>query len=113
MRARFRRALIAVIPALAAPASAQISVAASERLIEQGRLDEAADLLDDISRAGHVTTQQLFLAGMAAVEQHKYRNAIVYFRAALVREPKSARLRLELGRAFYLAKDYRNATFQF
>jgi hypothetical protein len=31
----------------------------------------------------------------------------------LVLEPRSARLRLELGRAFYLAKDYGNAELQF
>jgi hypothetical protein len=114
LKARPRCAFIAAIAAaLAAPAGAQISIPDPQRLIEQGRLDEAADVLDERARSGRATTQELFLAGIVAVEQHKYRRAIDHFRAALVREPKSARLRLELARAFYLAKDYRNAAFQF
>ena len=71
------------------------------------------NLLEQKVAAGARDTETYFLLGMIAMEKHEFRKAIMWFRMALVRDPRSARLRLELGRAFYLAKDYTNAELQF
>jgi outer membrane protein len=82
-------------------------------LINSGRFDEAQVMLEREIAAGSHEAETFFLLGLIATEKGNYRKAIAYFRLALVRDPRSARLRLELGRAFYFAKDYSNAELQF
>jgi cytochrome c-type biogenesis protein CcmH/NrfG len=62
-------------------------------------------LLESQLASGARDTETYFLLGLIEVEKQQYRKAIGWFRLALAREPSSARLRLELGRAFYLARD--------
>lgn len=111
MDARCRALLFVFI--LASPKMVAAQVVNPKSLIAEGRLAEAEQALDAQIRTGSASTEAHFLLGLIALERRAYRRAIDQFRMALVQEPGSARLRLELGRAFYLAKDYRNAAFQF
>jgi tetratricopeptide (TPR) repeat protein len=104
-------------PATAADPPAKTQVI-SERdaavlLIQAHRLTEARRVLIALERADPRDNQVQFLLGMIAMEEKAYPEAIRRFRRILAREPRSVRVRLELGRAFYLAKDYDNAERQF
>lgn len=105
-----------MLAALPVPLVTTAAVAVAEdpkALISEGRFSEAQELLEQRVMAGVHDTETYFLLGRIAVERGDYRKAIHWFRMALVRDPGSPRLRLELGRAFYLAKDYANAELQF
>ncbi len=54
-----------------------------------------------------------FRLGMALVEQGEPRKAIAQFRHVLNDHPEAVRVRLELARAYYLARDFGNAERQF
>ena len=95
------------------PAAAGVDAKAAERLMQAGRLAEARQMLETLARARPQDSELAFLRGMIAVQERNYRTAIHLFRGILVREPNAMRVRLELGRAFYLAKDYDNAERQF
>lgn len=84
-----------------------------QRLMVEGRLDDAERLLEQrlTGRPGDV--QARFLQGMMAEARKDHRRAIRIFRSILIDQPKATRVRLELARAFYLAKDYGNALRQF
>ncbi len=77
------------------------------------RLTEARRVLLALERADSRDDEVQFLLGMIAMEEKAYAQAIRRFRRILAREPGAVRVRLELGRAFYLAKDYDNAERQF
>ena len=85
----------------------------ARRLMNEGRLDEAAGVIDARLAGTPKDIQALFLKGMIAVARNNQREAIRVFRSILVDHPDAARVRLELARAFYLDKDYGNATRQF
>src|SRR4051812_31269599 len=78
-----------------------------------GRRDEARSVLQDLARKQPASNDVAFLLGLLAIDATDYREAIGQFRAILVREPAALRVRLELGRAFYLSHDYENAYRQF
>jgi len=108
--------------AAASPAAAQGTTAsrtpiselqAAQLLFKAGHLAEAKRVLADLERASPNDNEVQFLLGLVSVEEKNYADAIHRFRAILVREPKAARVRLELARAFFLAKDYDNAERQF
>lgn len=101
--------MVVLIAFLAAGAVAALPVDDAKSLITAGRLDEARALLQHQPS----NSETCFLLGLIAVAEHDYRTAISQFRKALAFDPRSARLRLELGRAFYLARDYANAERQF
>ena len=82
-------------------------------LIQAHRLTEARRVLIALAREAPSDNEVQFLLGMVAMEAKAYPEAIRRFRKILVHEPGAARVRLELGRAFYLAKDYDNAERQF
>ena len=88
-------------------------IARAERLIAAGSPAEARAVLLRLEEAGHHDSQSQFLLGMAAMAQDDHAEAIRRFRAILAREPKAVRVRLELARAFFAAKDWRNAERQF
>jgi len=78
-----------------------------------GRIPEAKALLVEM-RARHPQSQEMaFLFGQIAVHEGDYDQAIALFREMLAREPNLARVRLELGRAFFLKEDDENAEYQF
>lgn len=86
---------------------------AAKLLIASGKLDDAKQLLESLPPPASQDSEVLFLLGTIATEQKNYTAAISYFRRILVDEPNAERVRLELGRAFYLAGDYDNAIIQF
>ena len=86
---------------------------AAELLMQAGRLEEAKRVLAVLEKAAPGDAQVQFLVGMIAVQERDYSRAIARFRRILVGQPGLARVRLELARAFYLAKDYDNAERQF
>lgn len=85
----------------------------AKRLIAIGDYDAAERALQARPQLPGQQVEVHFLLGMIAIAKNDPRRAIASFRRALVHEPNSIRLRLELARAFYLAKDYENAFRQF
>jgi tetratricopeptide (TPR) repeat protein len=100
-----------LVPLVAAGVA--VAIPDARALIDAGRFGDAQAVLERQFALGARDAQTCFLLGLVALEQRDYPKAITWFRMALVRDPRSARLRLELGRAFYLAKDYANAELQF
>lgn len=89
------------------------SVDTAKTLMLNGRSQEARSLLQDLAKQHPADNGVAFLLGMLALDAADYRQAIGDFRSILVREPTALRVRLELGRAFYLSHDYENAFRQF
>ncbi|MEO6114178.1 MAG: surface lipoprotein assembly modifier [Sphingomicrobium sp.] len=81
--------------------------------MNESRLDEADAALDHRLAVSPKDVQARFLKGMIAVARGDNRLAIRIFRSILIDEPDATRVRLELARAFYLAKEYGNAARQF
>lgn len=106
-------AMLAAAGATPTAAAQDDPIAAAKYLIGQGDYDGAQRLLDDMVREPGPEVEVNFLLGMIAMGRDHPRAAIARFRMALVHEPSSIRLRLELGRAFYEARDYENAFRQF
>jgi tetratricopeptide (TPR) repeat protein len=88
-------------------------IQAAELLLRAGHFEDANSVLLALEQTSPNDSQIGFLLGMVAVEQKDYRTAIHRFRRILAREPRVVRVRLELARAFFLAKDYDNAERQF
>jgi tetratricopeptide (TPR) repeat protein len=88
-------------------------VQAAQLLIANNRLDDAKKLLARHLAAQPEDSETLFLLATIAVAEKDYDTAISYFRHILVNEPNTERVRLELGRAFFLKGDYDNADRQF
>ncbi len=86
---------------------------AAQFLIAHNRLGDARRLLEQMLAAKPDDSETLFLLATIAVEQKDFDAAISLYRRILVREPEAERVRLELGRAFFLKGDYDNADRQF
>jgi len=99
--------------AAAAPITAAATVDSAKSLMLSGRREEAKSLLQDLARERPASNDVAFLLGLLAIDATDYQGAIGHFRDILVREPSALRVRLELGRAFYLSHDYENAYRQF
>ena len=94
--------------------SATARVADARALVDRGQFTEALDLLRPLIRGRPAKPDTVFLYGLAAVGAAQrpgmaqaYREslldeAIAAFRAMLVDRPELVRVRLELGRAFFL-----------
>ena len=82
-------------------------------LVEQGQIDLAKRVLAHVLETNPNDLQARFLRGLIAVTEKRYDDAIEDFRFVLVAEPERERVRLELGRAFFLAGDYENAERNF
>jgi tetratricopeptide (TPR) repeat protein len=111
-------ALAATMPAAAQPAPAQPDpLAVAEVMIGQKRYDDARKILDVL--AAHPAHEHLrdnqvqFLLGILDIEDKNYDSAIAHFHRILVNDPKQVRVRLELGRAYFLKEDYADAQRQF
>ena len=107
-----------------APAFAQAEGNAVERqqlteedaaalLLEAGRLDDAKRVLAHILEANPNNNAAIFMQAMIAVAGKDYDAAIERFRRILATEPNRERVRLELARAFFLARDYENSERNF
>ncbi len=82
-------------------------------LIATGQLPAALELLQRRYAADARDVETLFLLGMVALGENDYARATGWFRRALVIEPSSTRIRLELARALYLDRRYEDAFRQF
>lgn len=115
LRALAAAALLALsAPAWGQQAPAAAGAAETRTLVQQGKFDEALAILLPLVQAGAVDSNTLFLYGLAAVGAadrpgipEKKRAALLdaaisVFHAMLVRRPGLVRVRLELGRAFFL-----------
>jgi tetratricopeptide (TPR) repeat protein len=116
--------LAAAFFAVGVPASAQPAPDASVQqqitetdaaglLVEAGQIDTAKLVLAHVLETNPNDLQAHFLRGLIAVSEMRYDDAIADFRFILVAEPNQERVRLELGRAFFLAADYENAERNF
>ena len=82
-------------------------------LVEAGQTDTAKLVLAHVLEMNPNDLQAHFLRGLIAVSEKRYDDAIEDFRFVLAVEPDRERVRLELGRAFFLAGDYENAERNF
>jgi outer membrane protein len=85
----------------------------AEQLILAGRFGEARARLAELEKSSPQDSQVQFLLAMLDRQDKEYDSAIRRFHRILVNEPKSVRVRLELGRTFYESGDYYNAERQF
>jgi tetratricopeptide (TPR) repeat protein len=83
------------------------------RALERGQIDTAKRLVALLERAGVDHPQLLFLKGQIALAEGRLPDAISAFRALLDRDPSLMRVRLELARALYLARDFDAARYHF
>lgn len=86
---------------------------AAALLIQAGKLDDAKRVLAHVLEMNPNDKEAIFLQGMIAVAEKRYPDAIEAFRRILADEPNRERVRLELGRAFFLQGDYENAERNF
>ena len=83
--------------------STEALIEAARNALAEGKVDDAAFLLEGIE-AGEGDVDELdFLHGMIAMERGDWQSAIARFRAMLIRNPDLPRPRLELARAFFNA----------
>lgn len=85
-------------------------------IAHKGNADARAILLDlEKRRSGERArdNQVEFLLGLLDMADSDYNSAIARFRRILVSEPKNVRVRLEMGRAYFLSGDYYDAERQF
>lgn len=89
----------------------------AEVLITKNRFDEAKKVLLGLERkpSGERArdNQVQFLLGLLDLHDEDYDSAISRFRRVLVSEPGTVRVRLEMGRAYYLSGHYTDAERQF
>ena len=88
-------------------------IEAAQLLIQSNHFIDARRVLDSLEKSTPNDNEVQFLQAMLDVNAKLYSSAIHRFRGILVRDPKAVRVRLELARTFYLAKDYDNAERQF
>jgi hypothetical protein len=86
---------------------------AAELLVQNEQWKDAKTVLGDLRKQHPDDPEVLFLLGSVAMAQNDPAEAIRLFRQILVRHPNAVRVRLELGRAFFVRKDYDNAERQF
>jgi tetratricopeptide (TPR) repeat protein len=88
-------------------------IEAAKLLVAAGKLDEASKLLAALRKAQPKNGEVLFLLAMVAEARGRYDEAIADFQAILVNEPRNARVRLELARAYFQKHDDARAERQF
>ncbi|WP_321397343.1 surface lipoprotein assembly modifier [Emcibacter sp.] len=84
-----------------------------EKLILEGRLDEARQILAQVKGLTPDPVQEQFLAGQIAGLEKRYHDAIDIYRDILSRHPKLTRVRLELARALFEAGEDASARHHF
>ncbi|MFM6829322.1 MAG: surface lipoprotein assembly modifier [Novosphingobium sp.] len=89
------------------------SLADAERLITEGRLDEARARLTAMTATRTSDNQVQFLLALLDIGDKRYNDAVDRLRQILIREPGTARVRLELGRALFLDGRFAAAERQF
>ena len=101
----------------AVPAQKADPLVVAEIMIGQKRFEDARGILEVLVRQPAQLrareNQVQFLLGILDIEDKDYDSAIAHFHRILVHDPGQVRVRLELGRAYFLKKDYIDAQRQF
>ena len=86
-----------------------------QHLLEQGRLDDAEKVYAALreSTSEDIRIEATFQLAHIRLRQGRTRQAIVLFNEILNRRPDLVRVRLDLARAYFLDRNYEDATFQF
>jgi tetratricopeptide (TPR) repeat protein len=106
---------VPVYAGAAQPVAPKDALFAAKALLEQEKLDEA-EAIYAVLRANpseEIRTEAVFQLAHIRVRQGKFRQAISLFHEILNRRPDLVRVRLDLARAYFLDKNYEDATFQF
>lgn len=109
--------LLAVTEKTAATVGIKERIYSAQRLMIQGHAENAraillalkAEKIPDVAEANEIQ----FLLGLLDVADKDYESAVHRYHTILISEPKAIRVRLELGRTYFLAGDYANAERQF
>ena len=83
------------------------------RWLAEGKLEQAEKILGLLRRVDAENPQILFLQGELALQTQDYAQAVRIFRGLLTRNPMLTRVRLELARALFLARDFDAARYHF
>lgn len=102
-----------VAPSASEVAPARDSVVDIEVLIAEGKFDIARQQLTALEATRKADNQVQFLLALLDINDRKFRDAVQRLRQILIREPGTARVRLELGRALFLDGNYVAAERQF
>ena len=86
---------------------------AAQLLLQSNHPIEARRVLHALEKSTPNDNEVQFLQAMLDLNAKLYASAAHRYRGILARDPKAVRVRLELARTFYLAKDYDNAERQF
>ena len=101
----------------AVPAQKADPLVVAEIMIGQKRFEDARGSLEVLVRQPAQLrareNQVQFLLGILDIEDKDYDSAIAHFHRILVHDPGQVRVRLELGRAYFLKRDYIDAQRQF
>jgi hypothetical protein len=88
----------------------------AQAFLNRGQVDEAETIYRSLLQSSPdegVRIESAFQLGQILVYRGRYREAALYFIAILNHKPDLPRVRLELARAYFLDKNYADATFQF
>jgi len=88
----------------------------AQLFLEKQQLDDAEKIYRSLLKSNaseNIRTEAAFQIGQILVYRGRYREAVLYFIAILNRNPDLPRVRLELARAYFLDKNYPDATLQF
>ena len=103
--------------AIAGRAAAVDDLLKAEILINHGHTAAAKEILLALEKrasGGHAQDNQVqFLLGLLDMQDKEYGSAISRFRRILVSEPTAVRVRLEMGRTFFMMGRYADAQRQF
>ena len=88
-------------------------LAVTKALIATRQFEAAHEILERRLSTNPGDVDALFLLGMIALANDDYPAAIMRFRQALEREPNATRIRLELARTLFLAKNDEDAEYHF
>ena len=110
-------ALVLSCSARAAPQSITVdyeqAVGLAAKWILQKEFGPARKMLDGLEKAYPGDPQVLFLEGQLAFAEGDYRRAVAIYRRMLSKDPGLLRVRLELARALFAARDYAAAQYHF
>jgi outer membrane protein len=118
------RAILCVVLAVALNASARAesqsitinhdqAVGLAAKWILQKQFGPARQMLDGLEKAYPNDPQVLFLQGQLAFAEGDYKQAVAIYRRMLSKDPGLTRVRLELARALFAARDYEAARYHF
>ena len=118
------RAILFVVLALALNASARAesqsitinydqAVGLAAKWILEKQFGPARQMLDGLEKAYPGDQQVLFLEGQLAFAEGDYKQAVAIYRRMLTKNPGLTRVRLELARALFAARDYEAARYHF